>query len=189
MYEKKNKKKNRKYRNLKKLNGQKNNIIASGLALNNDNLTSNSKLRDKIKEIKNTIDSYIDNIQNKYWIYNIFMINYKKFFLYHKFNFLKKYYLFGNNKNEMKYYPYLKFDNKKQKYNNFFYEKDKDKLYLKFYCKNYISQKYNSLFQQMKYRIKINYYSSNKLENEILKYFDQKIISKNYHNQIEWLIT
>jgi len=192
MYDKKNKKKNRKYRDLKKLRSRKNNIISPSQSLNNINIISNAKIRDKIKEIKYTLDIYIDNIdkiQNKYWIYNIFMINYKKFFLYLKFIFLKKYYLFGYNKNEMKYYLYPEFDNKKKHYNNYFYEKDRDKLYLRSYCKNHISKSYNSLFDQIKYRIKIGFYSNNQLENEILKYFNNKIINKKYHNQIEWLIT
>ena len=189
MFEKKNKKKNRKYSNLKKLKSQENNVISSNLNLNDNIILSNTKIKDKIKDIKKKIDNRINSMKSKYWIYNIFMINYKIFFLNLKYIFLKNFYLFKCNKNKMKYSTSLKFNNKKEYSTNFFYKKDEDKSHLEIYCKNHIYHKHNTLFKQIKYRIKISYYSINQLENEILKYFDNKIINKNYHKCIEWLVT
>lgn len=188
MYEKKNKKKNIKYRNLKKLRNQETNVISSNLTLSKD-ITSNHKIINKIKYVKYTIDNFLNNIQNKYCVYKIFMINYKIFFLNLKFSIYKKTYLFSDQKFGSKFCMYLNSDNKKEDSNNFIFENDKDKSYLRIYCKNNISINYNSLFDQMKYRIKIGFYSNNQLENEILKYFDHKILTKKYHNQVEWLIT
>ena len=153
MYEKKNKKKKRKSKLYKKYN-LKEEFTSSHFDslysnINETNLTIFSDiLRDKDLQI-------IFNLSyNKQLIYNLFIFNYQVFYLKIKFFSLKKIYL----SRDLKINSTRTDISKINKVIKSMTLKNNGMIHLRYYYKNHISYKYNSLFQQFRYRLRTSYY-------------------------------